>query len=185
MVFKRLTCPSVCPLLHFELIAARKWAVPGVKGLEHRIGGLEKEHETGNISYDPENHEFMVKLRAEKVEKVADYIPLQGLDNGPEKGKLLVLGWGSTYGSIKTAVIRALAEGYSVAHAHVRYLNPFPKNLGEILHNYDYVLIPEMNNGQLVRIIRDKYLIPAEGFNKIKGMPFTSEELFNKIKTLA
>jgi len=163
---------------------ARKWAVPGIKGLEHRIGGLEKEHETGNISYDPDNHEFMVKLRAEKVEKVADYIPLQSLDNGPEKGKLLVLGWGSTYGSIKTAVIRALAEGLSVAHAHVRYLNPFPKNLGEILNNYEYVLIPEMNNGQLVRIIRDKYLIAAEGFNKIKGMPFTSEELFNKIKTL-
>ena len=164
---------------------ARKWAIPGVKGLEHRIGGLEKEHETGNISYDPENHEFMVKLRAEKIERIADSIPLQTIDNGPEKGKLLVLGWGSTYGSIKTAVKIAQAQGLSVAHAHVRYLNPFPKNLGEILHNYDHVLIPEMNNGQLVRLIRDKYLVPAEGFNKIKGMPFSAEELVNKIKTLA
>ena len=164
---------------------ARKWAIPGTKGLEHRIGGLEKEHETGNISYDPENHEFMVKLRAEKVERIADYIPAQEIDNGPAKGKLLVLGWGSTYGSIKTAVKMALAEGYSVAHAQVRYLNPFPKNLGEILHNYDHVLVPEMNNGQLVRILRDKFLIPAEGLNKIKGIPFTADELYKKIITLA
>jgi 2-oxoglutarate ferredoxin oxidoreductase subunit alpha len=164
---------------------ARKWAVPGVKGLEHRIGGLEKEHETGNISYDPENHEFMVKLRAEKVEKIADYIPLQTLDNGPEKGKLLIVGWGSTYGSIKTAVKRALEAGYSVAHAHVRYISPLPKNLGELMKNYDHILVPEMNNGQLVRILRDKYLLPAEGFNKIKGIPFSSEELYNKIISLA
>jgi len=164
---------------------ARKWVIPGVKGLEHRIGGLEKEHETGNISYDPDNHEFMVKLRAEKIERIADSIPAQTIDNGPAKGKLLILGWGSTYGSIKTAVKIALADGYSVAHAHVRYLNPFPKNLGEILHNYDHVLIPEMNNGQLIRLIRDKYLVPAEGLNKIKGMPFMAEELVNKIKTLA
>jgi 2-oxoglutarate ferredoxin oxidoreductase subunit alpha len=164
---------------------ARKWAIPGVKGLEHRIGGLEKEHETGNISYDPENHEFMVKLRAEKIDRIADSIPDQTIDNGPAKGKLLILGWGSTYGSIKTAVKIALADGYSVAHAHVRYLNPFPKNLGEILHNYEHVLIPEMNNGQLIRLIRDKYLVPAEGLNKIKGMPFMAEELVNKIKTLA
>ncbi len=164
---------------------ARPWAVPGVKGLEHRIGGLEKEHETGNISYDPENHEFMVKLRAERVEKVADYIGPQTLDQGPEKGKLLVLGWGSTYGAIKTAVKTALDEGYSVAHAHVRYIHPFPKNLESVLRNYDHVLIPEMNNGQLVRIIRDRFLIPAEGFSKIKGIPFTAEELLTKIKTLA
>jgi 2-oxoglutarate ferredoxin oxidoreductase subunit alpha len=164
---------------------ARKWAVPGVKGLEHRIGGLEKEHETGNISYDPDNHEFMVKLRAEKVEKIADTIPLQTLDNGPEKGKLLIVGWGSTYGSIKTAVKRALADGYSVAHAHVRYIQPFPKNLGELMKNYDHILVPEMNNGQLVRILRDKFLVPAEGFNKIKGIPFSSEELYSKIITLA
>ncbi|MFM2285684.1 MAG: hypothetical protein RLZZ543_1181 [Bacteroidota bacterium] len=164
---------------------ARKWAVPGVKGLEHRIGGLEKENETGNISYDPDNHEFMVKLRAEKVNRIADTIPLQTLDNGPEKGKLLIVGWGSTYGSIKTAVKRALEAGYSVAHAHVRYIHPFPKNLGELMKNYDHVLVPEMNNGQLVRLLRDQYLVPAEGLNKIKGIPFTSEELYTKITTLA
>lgn len=164
---------------------ARKWAIPGIKGLEHRIGGLEKEHETGNISYDPDNHEFMVKLRAEKVDRIALSIPLQGIDNGPAKGKLLVLAWGSTYGSVKTAVKRALLEGYSVAHAHLRYIQPMPSNLGEILNNYDHVLIPEINNGQLVKLIRDKFLIPAEGMNKIKGIPFTSEELYTKITTLA
>jgi 2-oxoglutarate/2-oxoacid ferredoxin oxidoreductase subunit alpha len=164
---------------------ARKWAIPGTPGLEHRIGGLEKEHETGNISYDPENHEFMIRLRAEKVARIADYIAPQAIDNGPERAKLLVLGWGSTYGSIKTAVKMALSQGYSVAHAQVRYLNPFPKNLGEILLNYDHVLVPEMNNGQLVRLIRDQYLIPAEGFNKIKGIPFTADELYKKIISLA
>ncbi len=163
---------------------ARPWAIPGTTGLEHRVGGIEKENETGNISYDPENHELMVKIRQAKVDKIADYIPLQTIDNGKEKGKLLVLGWGSTYGSIKTAVREAIAEGHDVAHAHVKYLNPFPKNLGEILKSYDKVLIPELNNGQLIKIIRDKYFIDAKGLNKIQGMPFTSEELLVKIKSL-
>ncbi|MBK7182765.1 MAG: 2-oxoacid:acceptor oxidoreductase subunit alpha [Bacteroidetes bacterium] len=160
---------------------ARPWAIPGTKGLEHRVGGIEKENETGNISYDPDNHEFMVKTRQEKVDNIANYIPLQTIDNGKEKGKLLILGWGSTYGSIKTAVKEAIAEGYDVSHAHVRYLNPFPKNLGEVLKSYDKVLIPEINNGQLIKIIRDKYLIDAQGLNKIKGMPFTSIEIKEKI----
>ena len=164
---------------------SRRWAIPGVKGLEHRIGGLGKEHETGNISYDPDNHEYMVKLRAEKVNRVADTIPLQTIDNGPEKGKLLVLGWGSTYGSIKTAVKQALEAGYSVAHAHVRYIQPFPKNLGEILKNYDRVIVPEMNNGQLVKIIRDKFLVDAQSITKIKGMPFSSEEILKQIQANA
>jgi 2-oxoglutarate ferredoxin oxidoreductase subunit alpha len=162
---------------------ARKWAIPGVKGLEHRIGGLEKEHETGNISYDPDNHEFMVKLRAEKVERVADYIPLQELDNGSEKGKVLVLGWGSTYGSIKTAVNRAIQDGLSVSHAHIRYMVPFPKNLEAILKNFETVIVPEMNNGQLVKIIRDRFLIDAKGISKIKGMPFTADEIYTQIKS--
>jgi 2-oxoglutarate ferredoxin oxidoreductase subunit alpha len=162
----------------------RPWAIPGTKGLEHRVGGIEKENETGNISYDPDNHELMVNLRAQKIERIADYIPLQEIDNGPAKGKLLILGWGSTYGSIKTAVIEALSEGYEVAHAHVRYLNPFPKNLGQILSNYDTVLMPEINSGQLIKMVRDKYLIPAIGFNKVKGMPFTSTEIKNKIVEL-
>jgi len=159
----------------------REWAIPGTKGLEHRVGGIEKENETGNISYDPENHELMVKLRQAKVDKVADFIPLQTIDNGNNKGKLLVLGWGSTYGSIKTAVKEAITEGYEVSHAHIKYLNPLPKNLGEIIKNFDKVLIPEMNNGQLIKVIRDKFLVDAKGLNKIKGLPFTSVEIKNKI----
>jgi len=160
---------------------SRPWAIPGTKGLEHRIGGLEKENITGNISYDPENHEAMVKLREEKVERIADYIPLQKIESGPSKGKILVLGWGSTYGAIQSAVNHLLADGYEVAHAHVRYLKPFPKNLGEILYSYDKVLVPEINNGQLVKVIRDKFMIPAIPYNKIKGTPITSTELIEVI----
>lgn len=161
---------------------SRPWAIPGTKGLEHRIGGIEKQHETGNISYDPANHEFMVRLRDAKVEKIADYIPQITIEDGNEKGKLLILGWGSTYGAIKSAVKQARAKGYDVSHAHLRYLKPFPKNLGEILYNFEQVIIPEMNTGQLIKVIRDKYLIPAEGFNKIQGMPFTAAEILNKIE---
>lgn len=163
---------------------ARPWAVPGTKGLEHRIGGLEKENITGNISYDSGNHEFMVKLREAKVEKIAEYVPEQEIDNGPAKGKVLVLGWGGTYGAIKTAVKKLVDEGHSVAHAHLRYLRPFPKNLGEMLNNYDKVVVPEINNGQLVKIIRDKYLIPAIPYNKIQGVPFSTEEIVKRIKEL-
>jgi 2-oxoglutarate ferredoxin oxidoreductase subunit alpha len=163
---------------------SRPWAIPGTKGLEHRIGGLEKQHETGNISYDPENHEFMVHLRAAKVAKVAEYIPLQTIDNGSDKGKLLVLGWGSTYGAIKAAVKDARAKGYDVSHAQLRHLNPFPKNLGEILYNFDQVLIPEMNMGQLNSIIRDKFMIPSIGLNKVKGLPFSTSEIVEKIESL-
>jgi 2-oxoglutarate ferredoxin oxidoreductase subunit alpha len=163
---------------------ARPWAIPGTAGLEHRIGGLEKENETGNVSYDPENHEYMVKIREEKVEKIADHIPELQLDSGNEKGKLLVLGWGSTFGVAKTAVAEARAEGLDVSHAHLRYIKPFPKNLGEMLYNYEHVLIPEMNMGQLVKVIRDKYMIPAEGLNKIQGMPFTTQEIKEKIKEI-
>jgi 2-oxoglutarate ferredoxin oxidoreductase subunit alpha len=164
---------------------ARPWAIPGTAGLEHRIGGIEKENETGNISYDPDNHEFMVKLRAERIEKIADYIPLQAIDQGKEKGKLLVIGWGSTYGAIKTAVKESIAEGTDVSHIHIRYLNPFPKNLGKIIANFDRVLIPEINNGQLIKIIRDRFMVDAIGLNKIKGMPFSSEEIKTKIKSMA
>lgn len=162
----------------------RDWAVPGTKGLEHRIGGLEKEDLTGNVSYDPDNHQHMVKTRQAKVDKIADYIPLQTLDSGPEKGDVLVLGWGSTYGAIKTAAALLQSQGRSVAHAHLRHLRPFPKNLGEILRNYKHVLIPEINNGQLIKIIRDQYLIDAKGYNKIKGTPMTQTELVEAINTL-
>lgn len=162
----------------------RPWSVPGHAGLEHRIGGLEKEDITGNISYDPENHQHMVKTREAKVEMIADYIPLQTLDSGPETGDVLVLGWGSTYGSIKSAVTELQAAGKSVAHAHLRHMRPFPKNLGEMLQRYKKVLIPEINNGQLIKIIRDKYLVDAVGFNKIKGTPITRAELVSAIGEL-
>jgi len=164
---------------------SRPWAIPGTKGLEHRIGGLEKQHETGNISYDPENHEFMVKLRAAKVEKIADSIPPQALDSGNEKGKLLIIGWGSTYGAIKGACIEARKKGLDVSHTQIRYINPFPKNLGEMLYNYDQILIPEMNTGQLLSIIRNKFMVPAIGLNKIKGMPFSTSEILAKIEELS
>lgn len=156
---------------------ARPWAIPGTRGLEHRIGGLEKEHITGNVSYDPENHEFMVKLRQKKVDLIADYIPEQEIDNGPHSGKILVLGWGSTYGAIKSAVAELVAEGHKVAHAHLRYLRPFPGNLGKLLKKYDKILVPELNNGQLVKIIRSEFLVDAIGLNKIKGLPFTKSEI--------
>lgn len=161
---------------------ARPWAIPGTLGLEHRIGGLEKQHITGNVNYEPDNHQLMVKLRQEKVDKIAEYIPLQQLDAGPEKGKVLVLGWGSTYGGIKSAVADLYAEGHhSVSHAHLRYLRPFPKNLGDILRNFEVVLVPEINNGQLIKIIRDQYLVDAKGYNKIKGTPITRFEVRDEI----
>ncbi|MBI2731254.1 MAG: 2-oxoacid:acceptor oxidoreductase subunit alpha [Sphingobacteriales bacterium] len=160
----------------------RPWAIPGTPGLEHRIGGLEKQDVTGNVNYEPDNHQHMVKTRQAKVDMIANYIPEQTIDNGPAKGKLLVLGWGSTYGSIKSAVTDCLEQGYSVAHAHLRHMRPFPKNLGEILRNYDHVLIPEINNGQLIKIIRDVYFVDAKGYNKIKGTPITKGELMEEIK---
>lgn len=162
----------------------RPWAVPGSTGLEHRIGGLEKEDVTGNVSYDAENHQRMVHIRQEKVDRIAEYIPLQQLDSGPEKGDVLVLGWGSTYGAIKSAVRELQSQGKSVAHAHIRYMRPFPKNLGEIIANYKTVLIPELNNGQLIKIIRDQFLVDAKGYNKIKGVPITRTELINAIEEL-
>ncbi len=163
---------------------ARPWAVPGTPGLEHRIGGLEKQHITGNVNYEPENHQLMIKLRQEKVDKIAEYIPEQILDSGPEKGKILVLGWGSTYGSIKSAVSELQSKGHAVSHAHLRYIRPFPKNLGTILKNFDQVLIPEINNGQLIRIIRDEYLVDAKGYNKMMGVPITKTELVMKLEEM-
>lgn len=162
----------------------RPWAIPGTPGLEHRVGGLEKQNITGNISYDPENHQLMVKIRQEKVDKIADYIPEQKLDSGPDKGKILVLGWGSTYGAIKSAVQELQAAGQEVSHAHLRYIRPFPKNLGDILKNFEQILIPEINNGQLIKIIRDQYLVDAKGYNKIMGIPITKTELLTKLKDM-
>lgn len=171
------------PYLRDEKLV-RPWAIPGTPGLEHRIGGLEKQNVTGNVSYDPENHQLMVKIREEKIEKIADYIPLQKLDSGPEKGELLILGWGSTYGAIKSAVAELQHEGYAVSHAHLRHLRPFPKNLGDILKNFRQVLIPEINNGQLIKIIRDKYFVDAKAYNKIMGVPITKTELVLKVREM-
>lgn len=160
----------------------RPWAIPGTPGLEHRIGGLEKQNITGNVNYEAENHQLMVKIRQEKVDKIADDIPAQKIDTGAQKGKLLVLGWGSTFGAIKSAVLQLHAEGHAVSHAHLRYLRPFPKNLGEILKNFEQVLIPEINNGQLIKIIRDQFLVDAKGYNKIMGVPITKTELVEAIR---
>ncbi len=159
----------------------RKWAAPGAKGLEHRIGGLEKEDITGNVSYDPENHQKMVKIREEKIDKIADLIPEQTINSGEDSGRILVLGWGSTFGSIKSAVTELINEGYKVSHAHVTYIKPFPRNLGTLMNKFNRVLIPEINNGQLIKLIRDKYLIDAIGFHKIKGTPITKNELKDEI----
>jgi 2-oxoglutarate ferredoxin oxidoreductase subunit alpha len=171
------------PYLRDEKLV-RPWAIPGTAGLEHRIGGLEKQNITGNVNYEPENHQLMVKIRQEKIDKIADYLPEQKIDNGPEKGKILVLGWGSTYGAIKSAVSELLAEGYQISHAHLRYLRPFPKNLGDIFKNFESVLIPEINNGQLIKIIRDQYFIDAKGYNKIMGIPITKTEMVMKLKEM-
>lgn len=160
----------------------RPWAIPGVAGLEHRIGGLEKQDVTGNVNYEPENHQHMVFTRQAKVDRIAQYIPEQKLDSGPEKGKVLVLGWGSTYGAIKSATLQLQAEGHEVSHAHLRYIRPFPKNLGEILKNFEHVVVPEINNGQLVKIIRDQFFIDAKPYNKIMGIPITKTELVDVIR---
>ncbi len=159
---------------------SRPWAIPGTEGLQHRIGGLEKQHITGNVSYDPDNHEYMCKLRQAKVDGVQEDIP-EAKPYGDESGELLVLGWGSTYGAIQTAVELARKEGRPVSCLHLRYLNPFPKNFGKVLSNFKKVLIPELNLGQLRFIIRARYLIDPVGLNKVKGKPFRIDEILNAI----
>jgi 2-oxoglutarate/2-oxoacid ferredoxin oxidoreductase subunit alpha len=168
------------PYLRDEATLARPWAVPGTPGLEHRIGGLEKADGTGNISYDPENHDRMINLRAAKVAGIANDIPRLEVDH-QDGSRLLVLGWGSTYGPIGAAVRRVRASGARVSVAHLRHLNPFPANLGEVLGNYDKVLIPEMNLGQLRMLVRARYLVDAVGYNKVRGLPFKAEELADAI----
>jgi 2-oxoglutarate/2-oxoacid ferredoxin oxidoreductase subunit alpha len=162
---------------------SRPWAIPGTAGLEHRIGGLEKANITGNVSYDPINHEKMCHLRAQKVANVADDIPLQEVD-GPESGDLLVLSWGGPYGACATAVHTAQQAGKQVAHCQLRYLNPLPKNLEQILRSYKKVLIPELNMGQLSMMIRSKFLIDSISLNKIQGKPFSVHEIVTKINSL-
>ena len=168
------------PYLRDDITLSREWAIPGTPGLEHRIGGLEKQDKTGNINYEPENHDKMIKLRASKVERIANDIPLAEVE-GDESGDVLVVGWGGTYGTIKTAVEKKRKEGKSVSQLHLHYINPLPKNVGEILSKFKSIIVPEINLGQLIKILREKFLVPAVGLNKVQGLPFRSIEIEQKI----
>jgi 2-oxoglutarate/2-oxoacid ferredoxin oxidoreductase subunit alpha len=171
------------PYLRDEKTLSRPWAIPGTPGLEHRIGGIEKSNITGNVDYEPENHELMVNLRAQKIQRIADDIPEIEVE-GPQSGELLLLGWGSTYGAITSAAREARGRGKSVANAHLRHLNPFPKNLGAVLQNYKKVLIPEMNLGQLALLVRGKYLVDAISLPKVQGQPFKISEISERINEI-
>jgi 2-oxoglutarate/2-oxoacid ferredoxin oxidoreductase subunit alpha len=162
---------------------ARPWAIPGTPGLEHRIGGLEKQDVTGNVNYEPLNHERMVRLRAEKVAAIVQDVP-DAVPDGDPSGDLLIVGWGSTYGPITAALKAQRAKGNKIGHVHLRHLNPLPKNLGDLLGRYDRVLVPEMNMGQLLMLLRAKYLVDAKGYNKIQGKPFKQSELERKIEEI-
>ncbi len=183
-VAKTLPSDDFHPFQRDEQTLARVWPVPGTPGLEHRIGGLEKQHDSGNISYDPENHQRMTEVRADKIAGIANDIPMQQVSLGDDRGSVAVVGWGSTFGPIHQAVKEMREDGAAVSHIHVRYLNPFPKNLGELLRNFEHVLVPEMNNGQLVTILRSEYLVPAEGLNKVAGQPFKVTEVINAIRAV-
>ena len=171
------------PYVRDEDTLARPWAKPGTVGLEHRIGGIERADGTGNISYDAENHQRMTKLRAAKIDGIANDIPLQVVEQGKDRGKLAVVGWGSTYGPISRAVGNMRDMGYDVSHVHVRHIWPLPRNLGDLLGGFEQVVVPEMNNGQLVTVLRAEYLIPAEPFNKITGQPFKISEIEEAIQS--
>jgi len=162
----------------------RTWTTPGMQGMQHRIGGLEKDLTTGDVSYDPENHQKMVDVRQAKVDRIAKHIPELDIEQGEKQGKLLVLGWGSTYGAARTAVREMMEEGHAVSHAHLKYLNPFPSNLLELLSGFEQILIPEINGGQLINIINAKIDRKAIGLQKVEGMPFTSKEIKVKIREL-
>lgn len=170
------------PYLRDERLV-RKWAIPGTEGIEHRVGGLEKEDGTGNVSYDPENHQKMTNIRRDKRDNVKFNIPEQAIDQGSTSGKTLVIGWGGTYGSIRTVVHQLRKEGHDISHAHVKYICPFPKNFEELLKGFDQVIVPEINDGQLVRLIRSEFNIPAIPINKVKGRPFGVSELKSAIES--
>jgi len=165
------------PYLRDPETLARPWAVPGTPGLQHRVGGIEKADRTGNISYDPDNHDFMVRTRQAKVDGIARTIPPLEVDDPSGEARVLALGWGSTYGPIGAAARRVRRAGYPVAQAHLRHLNPFPANLGDVLARYDRVVIPEMNLGQLAQLVRSRFLVDAISFTQVRGMPFLSTEL--------
>jgi len=169
------------PYLRDSETLARPWAIPGTPGLEHRIGGLEKADGTGNVSYDPDNHDYMVRVRAQKVAGIAADIRELEVDH-QEGADLLVLGWGGTYGPIAAGVRRVRQAGGKVAQAHLHYLNPFPRNTGDVLRSYDKILVPEMNLGQLLKLVRAEFLVDAVGYNKVRGLPFRSSELAEAIE---
>ena len=172
------------PFLRDPKTLARPWVKPGTPQLEHRIGGLERDYDSGHISYDADNHARMTKARADKIAGIANDIPLQTAALGNDKGKLALVGWGSTFGAIHRAVQIARNEGRDVSHIHVRYLSPFPRNLGELLKRFDRVLVPEMNNGQLVKLLRAEYLVPAESLPKVTGKPFRVTEIAQAIRKI-
>ena len=172
------------PYLRDEKTLARPWAVPGTPGLEHRIGGLEKEDRTGNVSYDPDNHDLMTRLRAQKVAGIASDIPELEVDDPGGEASVLVLGWGGTYGPIAAACRRVRLGGRQVAHAHLRHLNPFPRNTGEVLRRYERVLVPEMNLGQLLKLVRAEFLVDALGYNRVSGLPLRAAEVAEAIEAL-
>jgi 2-oxoglutarate ferredoxin oxidoreductase subunit alpha len=178
------TTEEFLPYLRDESTLARPWAIPGTAGLEHRIGGLEKGDGHGNISYDPANHDFMVRIRQAKVDRIADSLPPLEVDDPSGEAKVLVLGWGSTYGPIGAGVRRVRKAGFNVAQVHLRHLNPFPNDLGEILKRYDKVLVPEMNLGQLSMLLRAKYLVDVVGYNQVRGLPLKAAELADAIGEL-
>ncbi len=171
------------PYARDEETLARPWAIPGTAGLEHRIGGLEKQDVTGDVSYDPDNHDRMVRLRAQKVAGIAQDIPELEVED-PDAAETLVLSWGGTYGSVAAGVRRVRATGKKVAHAHLRYLNPFPRNTGEVVRRYDKILVPEINLGQLVKLIRAEFLVDATGFNLVRGVPFRASEVAEAIDAM-
>jgi len=171
------------PFLRDPETLARVWPKPGTPGTEHRIGGIEKDYDSGNISYDPDNHHKMTKVRAAKVAQIADDVPAQTVDQGDPEGDLLVVGWGSTYGAISQAVSACRAAGLKVSHAHIRYISPLPRGLGELLKSFKHVLIPEMNNGMLIKLLRAEFLVDAQGLNKIAGQPFKVSEIEAAIRS--
>ncbi len=173
---------SFNPFKRDEVTLARNWGIPGVPGTEHRIGGIEKSFDTGHISYDADNHQKMTDTRFAKIDGIANDIPLQGVEQGEESGTLAVVGWGSTFGPISEAVKAARAEGLSVSHIHIKYLNPFPRNLDKLLKGYDKVLVPEMNAGQLKTVLRDKFLIDAKPLNQVSGLPFKIVDILSAIR---
>ena len=170
------------PFLRDEETLARAWAIPGTPGLEHRIGGIEKAYDSGHISYDPENHQRMTDTRAGKIKGIANDIPVQDIEAGPETGPLAVVGWGSTYGPISRAVNNLRGEGLDVSHIHIRHIWPLPTNLESMLRGFEHVLVPEMNTGQLLTVLRSEYLVPAEGLNKVSGQPFKISEIEEAIR---